>query len=150
MIDALLWVVYLLLGVVTGLAIWSACHSLHCREKEVEPTRGVPSRTIAYGTAALLLATLAVTFLLGSSKPLLVNGEWFKDVFWLKLTDMFIFTALVELVGLVVLMLLRGISRRTTDRSALPLAAEGTQERQQTTDNGQQTTNDGQRKDRRC
>lgn len=130
-IDALLWLVYLLLGVVTGLAIWSAIHSLLRREKELEPTRGVPSRAIAYGSAALLLVTMLLTFLFGSSKPLLVNGEWFKDVFWLKLTDMFIFTALVEVIALAVLMLLRGISRRTTD-------------------NGQQTTDDGQRKDRRC
>ena len=44
-----------------------------------------------------------LTFLFGSSQPLLINGEWFKDVFWLKLTDMFMFTAMIELAGLVVL-----------------------------------------------
>ena len=98
MIDALLYVVYLLLGVVTGLAIWSAIHSVRKHQKTVEPTRGVPSRAIAYGVAALLLVVMLITFLLGSSKPMLINSQWFKDVLWLKLTDMFIYTALILLI----------------------------------------------------
>jgi hypothetical protein len=41
---------------------------------------------------------MMVTFLLGSSEPLLINGQWFKDAFWLKLTDMFLWTALLLLL----------------------------------------------------
>jgi preprotein translocase subunit SecE len=29
---------------------------------------------------------------------MLINSQWFKDVLWLKLTDMFIYTALVMLI----------------------------------------------------
>lgn len=97
-VDILLWVVYLLLAVVAGLAVWSALHGLRCRQKTVEPTRGVPARAIAWGTAALLVVSLVVTFLLGSSQPMLINGQWLKDAFWLKLSDMFIYTALLLLV----------------------------------------------------
>ena len=97
-VDLLLWVVYILLGTVTILAVWSAVHGLRCRQKTVEPTPGVPGRTIAWGTAALLVVSLVVTFLLGSSEPMLINGQWLKDAFWLKLCDMFIYTALLLLL----------------------------------------------------
>ena len=98
MIDALLYVVYLLLGVVTGLAVWSGLHGVRSHQKKKEPTRGVPARAIAYGVAGLLAVVMLITFLLGSSKPMLINSQWFKDVLWLKLTDMFIYTALVMLI----------------------------------------------------
>ena len=98
LVDVLLWVVYLLLGVVSGLIIWSSIHSLLCHQKTVEPTRGVPARAIAWGAVALLAITLALTFLLGSSKPMLINNQWLKDVFWLKLADMFIYTTMIMLV----------------------------------------------------
>ena len=98
MVDVLLWVVYLLLIAVTALSVWSALHGLRCHQKAKEPTRGVPGTAIAYGTAALLVFLLVVTFLLGSSKPMLINGQWLKDAFWLKLADMFIFTALFMLL----------------------------------------------------
>ena len=54
LVDVLLWVVYLLLGAVSGLIIWSSIHSLLCHQKTVEPTRGVPARAIAWGAVALL------------------------------------------------------------------------------------------------
>lgn len=98
MIDALLYVVYLLLGVVTGLAVWSGLHGVRSHQKTKESTRGVPARAIAYGVAGLLAVVMLITFLLGSSKPMLINSQWFKDVLWLKLTDMFIYTALVMLI----------------------------------------------------
>ena len=98
MIDALLYVVYLLLGVVTGLAVWSGLHGVRSHLKTKEPTRGVPARAIAYGVAGLLAVVMLITFLLGSSNPMLINSQWFKDVMWLKLTDMFIYTALILLI----------------------------------------------------
>jgi hypothetical protein len=42
---------------------------------------------------------LLVTFLLGSSKPIVTNGELFTDVFWLKTTDMFIYTSILLVIG---------------------------------------------------
>ena len=97
-IDVLLYAVYALLLVVTGLAVWSAVHRVRLNEKVKEPTRGVRSRGIAFVVCGLLLVVCLLTFLLGSSKPMLINGEWFKDVVWLKLTDMFIWTSVILLV----------------------------------------------------
>ena len=97
-VDVLLWVVYLLLVVVTVVAVWSAVHQLRTNEKTKEPTRGVPARFVAYGVAGLFVVTMLLSFLLGSSKPMLINNQWFKDVIWLKMTDMFMWTSLVLLI----------------------------------------------------
>ena len=48
---------------------------------------------------ASFFVTLIVTFLLGSSDPVITNGERFADVFWLKATDMFIYTSILLLIG---------------------------------------------------
>ena len=57
----------------------------------------IPAARIAWATVALLVGSLLVTFLLGSSKPVLVNGVEYTDTFWLKATDMFINTSFVLL-----------------------------------------------------
>ena len=54
-----------------------------------------PAGRISYGTVALLLICMVLTFALGSSEPLKVNGADYTDTFWLKATDMFINTAIV-------------------------------------------------------
>ena len=55
-----------------------------------------------------------MTFALGSAEPLRVNGKWFSEPGWLKLTDMFINTSVV--LGLVALAVVAygvsGLNRR--------------------------------------
>lgn len=105
MIDVLLYIIYVMLGLVTGLTVWSGIHGLRCHGVDLEVQgegRADRRRWIAWGTAGLLVVTLLLTFLFGSDKPLLINGQWFRDTFWLKLADMFIFTTMVMLVLAVV------------------------------------------------
>jgi len=42
---------------------------------------------------------LVLTFLLGSSSPVMTNGVRFADPFWLKTTDMFIYTSILLIIG---------------------------------------------------
>jgi hypothetical protein len=46
-----------------------------------------------------LLLCLVVTFLLGSSSPVMTNGQPFTSKFWLKATDMFIYTSILLIIG---------------------------------------------------
>ena len=41
----------------------------------------------------------ALTFVLGSADPLFTNGKPFTSTFWLKATDMFIYTSLILIIG---------------------------------------------------
>ena len=45
------------------------------------------------------LAILVLSFLLGSSDSMLINGENYADWIWLKLSDMFVITSLLMLVA---------------------------------------------------
>ena len=47
----------------------------------------------------ILLAVLGLTFLLGGSDPMLINGENYADWLWLKLSDMFVITSLLMLLA---------------------------------------------------
>lgn len=99
--DALLCFIYALLAAAVGVCAVAVVHSLRRRDGSEKVSNGVPAARIVRITIFLLLATLILTFIFGSSEPMKINGEPFKDTFWLKATDMFINTSLV-LMGVAV------------------------------------------------
>ena len=97
--DVMLWLMYFMLVaslVVTGLSVWK---TLRMRTKDDEVINGVPQTRIAWTTAGCFVVCLVVTWLLGSSTPLTTNGEVFASKFWLKMTDMFIYTSVILIIG---------------------------------------------------
>ena len=60
---------------------------------------GVPVRRIFRITWIGTLAVLVLSFLLGGSDPMLINGENYDDWVWLKLSDMFVVTSLLMLLA---------------------------------------------------
>ena len=70
--------------------------------KAGEIINGVPQTRIAWTTAGCFLVCLAVTYLLGSSEPLMTNGTLFASKFWLKAVDMFIYTSIILIIGCLV------------------------------------------------
>ncbi|MBR1502811.1 MAG: hypothetical protein IJ618_02870 [Prevotella sp.] len=97
--DIMLWLMYLVLTVALGVTAYSVYHTLRNKQKGDDIVNGVPAGKIGWCVAGGLVVCLVVTFLLGSSSPLLVNGQPFTDVFWLKTTDMFIFTSILLILG---------------------------------------------------
>ncbi len=95
--DALLVFVYLLTALAVAVAIVAVVRGLRLKNKTDRVVNGIPAAKIARGSAILLTATLVVTFALGSSSPLTINGVTYADTFWLKATDMFIYTSAVLL-----------------------------------------------------
>lgn len=66
--------------------------------KQEATSHRVPRKKIARAVWVGTFFLLFLSFLLGSSTPMLVNGENFSDWAWLKLSDMFVFTSLFMLV----------------------------------------------------
>lgn len=95
--DILLIFLYLLLVVSVIVALFAVMKEYKTRSTE-SIVNGIRVGRIVWGTVALLVGSLAVTFLLGSSSPVSVNGKSFTDVFWLKTTDMFIYTTSILIV----------------------------------------------------
>ena len=101
MIDLILYTIYILLAVGTGLALWSAL-----RHVRVTP--------LMVGVGAGLLALFALTYLLADTTPLTINGRTFDDVFWLRVSDMLIWTSVVLMLiaALGVIVSTSGLSRK--------------------------------------
>ena len=97
--DIMLWLMYIAVAVAIGVTLWSVVKTLRMRTKDDEVINGVPQTRIAWTTAFCFVVCLAVTWLLGSSEPLTINGTLFTSKFWLKAVDMFIYTSIILIIG---------------------------------------------------
>lgn len=97
--DVILGLMYLMIVAAMGVTAYSVWHGLRNRRKGDDIINGVPAGRIGWCVAILLIVLLVVTFLLGSSSPVITNGVRFTDVFWLKTTDMFIYTSILLIIG---------------------------------------------------
>lgn len=93
--DTLLIYIYVMCGLAVVVAVVAMVRGALMYGGRRYETNGVPSGRIARGVALLLVVTLVVTYALGSSEPLIVNGRVYAESGWLKLTDMFINTSAV-------------------------------------------------------
>ena len=94
-VEIVLWAVYGLLAVAIGIAVWSAVHGVLTHERTKDPLASRRSSMIGYATTALVAVVLLITFALASTQPIVSNGTPFTDTFWLRTTDMFIFTSIL-------------------------------------------------------
>ena len=97
--DLMLWLMYFAVIAAIAVTIASVVKTLRMRTKDDEVVNGVPQARIAWTTALCFVVCLAVTWLIGSSRPLLTNGQLFTSTFWLKTTDMFIYTSIILIIG---------------------------------------------------
>lgn len=112
--DALIVFTYVLMAVAVAVAVVSVFRGVRMRGGAGIVSNRVPSGKIASCTIAVLLLTLAVTFVSGSAEPLRINGKPYSDSLWLKLTDMLINTSVILMViaSAAVLYGMSGLSRR--------------------------------------
>ncbi|MCD8291883.1 MAG: hypothetical protein LUC91_10340 [Prevotella sp.] len=96
--DAVLIFVYLLIVAALVIMAYSVVRAIKRRDKSTNVTNNIPESKIMWCTVALLLCCMVITFLLGSTQPVQVNGVEFAQTFWLKTTDMFINTVIVMLI----------------------------------------------------
>ena len=95
----MLWLMYIAVAAAIGVTLLSVMKTLRQRTKDDEIINGVPQTRIAWTVAGAFVACLVVTYLLGSSAPIVTNGQLFADTFWLKVTDMFIYTTIILIIG---------------------------------------------------
>ena len=93
-VDLVLITIYVLTALTLSITAWSVLHGYRRREEKELRRR----RPLRLSVAALLVVTLIVSWLLGSTEPIIVNGRVFADAFWLRISDMFIWSSLVLIV----------------------------------------------------
>jgi hypothetical protein len=89
---------YLLIIGTLALTIFSLVMAYRNRNKSAAVVNNVPAARIAYIISGGVVALLILTFLFGSSAPMVINGEQYTQTLWLKTADMFIFTAIAMLI----------------------------------------------------
>jgi hypothetical protein len=97
-VDIILVALYVLTAVTVILAVWSAVHGMTARDAQLLPRERRLRYTAVYGSVGLSLVVMLATFLLGSSEPVVVNGQPFTNTFWLKVSDMFVNTAILLII----------------------------------------------------
>jgi hypothetical protein len=90
-VDVVIIAMYVLMALALGVTLWSAFRTVVNRQRR-------QSTRIGYGVCGGTLLLLAVTYLLGSTRPLLSDGEVFSDATWLRLADMFIYSSLTLII----------------------------------------------------
>ena len=112
-VDLLLWLIYVLLAAVLGLSIWSVVRSHRLRDHHSREN-GVPAARIVWGVVVLFVVTMGLSWLLASTEPVVVNGRLFDSVFWLRISDMLIYSSAVLMLAAVgcVLYGMSGLSRK--------------------------------------
>lgn len=96
--DTVLVFIYILVAAASAAAVCSLVRAFRHRDKDSDVVNNLPAARIAYASFGLLAVLLVLTFALGSTEPVLVNGVRYADSFWLRVTDMFINTSLALLV----------------------------------------------------
>ena len=97
--DIMLWLMYIAVAAALIVTVVSVLKTVRLRTKDDEVVNGVPRTRMAWIVGIAFLLCLVLTFLLGSSEPVRTNGKLFTDTFWLKATDMFIYTSLILIIG---------------------------------------------------
>ena len=97
-VNIVLGTLYVLLAVAVVVTAWSAFRSVRMQDPSERIQHGVPTRRIAWFTAAALLLVMLLAWLVGSTKAIYVNGREYNDAFWLRTSDMFIYATAVLLV----------------------------------------------------
>ena len=97
--DIMLWLMYIAVAAALIVTVVSVVRTVRLRTKDDEVVNGVPRTRMAWIVVVAFLLCLVLTFLLGSSEPVRTNGKLFTDAFWLKATDMFIYTSLILIIG---------------------------------------------------
>jgi hypothetical protein len=98
-VDLVLVLMYAVLAAALAVTAYSVWHGMRTRRKGDDIANRVPAGRIGWCVLVALVGCLFVTFLLGSSEPVITNGQPFTSVFWLKVTDMFIYTSVILVIG---------------------------------------------------
>lgn len=97
--DVLIGLMRLLLLLALVLSVYSVVKGYRLSAKEGKLSNGTPENKIFRITWLSTLAVLVVTFLVGSSMPMLINGSEYGDWIWLKVSDMFVTSSILMLVA---------------------------------------------------
>ena len=98
MIDGLFWLLYVMLLLTVVVTIVTVVRAWLHRDKSSDVQNRIPVARIRYAAIGTVVVCLLLTYLFGSSSPLDINGVQYANPFWLKLSDMFLYTVIFLII----------------------------------------------------
>lgn len=98
--DLLIWLGWITLFLSLVLAVASTVHSHKLSPREAE-RNGIAHRRLSLTIWLAVILFLGLTFAIGSTAPMLINGEYYENRLWLRAADMFVYTSLALLAAAV-------------------------------------------------
>lgn len=90
--------VFLVMALAVAVTIWAVIAAIRKRGRVSNTSHKVPVMVIAVGVVTFTVVLLVISFAIGSSSAVMVNGKAYKEEGWLKAADMFVITSLVLMV----------------------------------------------------
>ena len=78
--------------------VWAIVYSMRKRGVRVKADNGLPASMIVGAVIALTVVIMLVSFWMGSTAAMSVNGKEYADTLGLRMADMFVFTSLALIV----------------------------------------------------
>ena len=100
--DLLLVVMLLVLVFAIATAVWSVVRSFKTLGRGDKYRNNIPVRKIGAVVAAGTFVVMLLTFLIGPTSPMTINGAAYNDALGLRLSNMFISTSLLMIAAAVV------------------------------------------------
>lgn len=93
--------VLMILMTIGGIALvaWSIVRDMKVVGKGESYSNNIPVKKIGYCVACGTFVVMLLTFILGSSTPMKINGADYTDAFWLKVSDMFVCSSILLIVA---------------------------------------------------
>ena len=89
---------WILFGLAVFAMVLSLIHSARTISGKQRIVNGIPTYRISVAVFGTTLLCLVLSFMFGSSHPMVINGANYTDKFWLKVSDMFVTSSIVLLL----------------------------------------------------
>lgn len=99
MIGFLLIIIYIVIAAALGATAWAVIRTMKIVGKTSGKANGIPVRKINLCVTGIVLAFMILSFVVGSTEPLKINAVKFTDIFWLRTSNMFVFSGVATIIG---------------------------------------------------
>jgi len=94
MIDFFLIIIYLVIAVALCAVMWSVLRTMKIVGKTSGKAHGIPVRRINIAICASIVIIMILSFIIGSTDPMHINAQSYNNTFWLRMSNMFVFTGI--------------------------------------------------------
>lgn len=129
MIDFIIYLMYLVILVSVVVTIWSVVRRIKMIGRTSGKTQGIPARKINISIVLSVFASLSLSFAFADVSPLTINTRLYDDVFWLRVSNMFVFTGSIIMIFGIIAMIYSFIKTGNIKESLKSFAIHGKKER---------------------